>query len=214
MVAPPVKEEAVVVLAPLPVTEARVSDSEPEQVCHSKSPTVDSYVRHSSSPAASIAFNILSSTLSAPIAVEPKPVEETSPAKSRAASRVDSPVASIESRPFNVPVLVRVSVSVLTTPVVVKLSAPRSIAPNPEVILPPLSAPTLVSEEAVTVAFKVAPESVPAAAVMVIPAVPSKLTPLIALAVCKAVAVEAFPVTAPVSGPANAVAVNVPVLAS
>ena len=57
----------------------------------------------------------------------------------------------------------------------------------------------------VTVSDKVDP-----AAVTVIAAVPSKSTPLIALAVAKAVAVSAFPVTSPVSGPAKASEVTVP----
>jgi len=56
--------------------------------------------------------------------------------------------------------------------------------------------PTEVKEEAVTVAFKVFPLNVPAAAVTVMSAVPSKLTPLIALAVAKAVAVAASPAPA------------------
>ena len=42
------------------------------------------------------------------------------------------------------------------------------------------SVPTLVKEEAVTPEFNVAPVKVPAAAVMVMPALPSKLTPLMA----------------------------------
>ena len=53
----------------------------------------------------------------------------------------------------------------------------------------------LVSDEAVTPDASVAPVSVPAAAVTVILAVPSKDTPLIVLAVCRAVAVPALPVT-------------------
>lgn len=56
-------------------------------------------------------------------------------------------------------------------------------------------APKLVSDEAVTPAANVVPLSVPAAAVTVIAAVPSKLTPFIARAVCRAVAVPALPVT-------------------
>ncbi len=57
--------------------------------------------------------------------------------------------------------------------------------------------PTEVSEEAVTPEFNVFPVNVPAAAVTVIAAVPSKTTPLIALAVAKAVAVSALPSKAP-----------------
>ena len=55
--------------------------------------------------------------------------------------------------------------------------------------------PTLVKEDAVTPEFRVVPVSVPAAAVTVIAAVPSKDTPLIARAVWSAVAVPALPVT-------------------
>jgi hypothetical protein len=64
------------------------------------------------------------------------------------------------------------------------------------------------------VAFNVAPDNVPAAAVTVIAAEPSKFTPLIARAVCKVVAVEALPVSAPTKAvdvtdakPANVVTV-------
>ena len=57
----------------------------------------------------------------------------------------------------------------------------------------------------VTVSDKVDP-----AAVTVIGADPSKSTPLIALAVARAVAVSAFPVTSPVRLPANKVAVKSP----
>ncbi len=76
--------------------------------------------------------------------VAPRPVEETSPTKSNSASRVFSVVTSMASKPFNVPVFVRVKVSALTIPVVVKLSVPRFIAPNPEVILPEFKAPVPV----------------------------------------------------------------------
>ena len=54
------------------------------------------------------------------------------------------------------------------------------------------SVPTEVKLEAVTPLASVFPERVPAAAVTVISAVPSKLTPLMALAVAKAVAVAHF----------------------
>jgi len=59
------------------------------------------------------------------------------------------------------------------------------------------SVPTDVSEDARTFAAKVAPVKVPAAAAIVIGAVPSKFTPLIALAVCSAVAVAALPLIEP-----------------
>lgn len=68
--------------------------------------------------------------------------------------------------------------------------------------------PTLVSEDAVTLPARVVPVKVPAAAVTVMSAVPLKLTPLMSLAFCKAVAVEALPVRAP----ANVVVVKVLVL--
>ena len=57
--------------------------------------------------------------------------------------------------------------------------------------------PTLVRLDAVTFDARVAPVSVPAAAATVIAAVPSKFTPLIARAVCNAVAVAALPVVLP-----------------
>ena len=57
------------------------------------------------------------------------------------------------------------------------------------------SVPTEVKEEAVTPEFKVAPVKVPAADVIVILPVPSKEVPLIVRAVCRAVAVPAFPET-------------------
>tara|TARA_R100001086_G_scaffold118986_1_gene61138 strand:- start:50 stop:373 length:324 start_codon:yes stop_codon:yes gene_type:complete len=54
-----------------------------------------------------------------------------------------------------------------------------------------------VSELAVTPLLSVAPVTVPAAAVTVIAAVPSKSVPLIARAVARAVAVAALPVAEP-----------------
>ena len=74
------------------------------------------------------------------------------------------------------------------------------------VIVPPVAVrvdivPKEVSEEVTTVALSVVPVRVPAAAVTVIFPVPSKLTPLMFLAVCKVVAVEALPVKAPVTLP-------------
>ena len=53
--------------------------------------------------------------------------------------------------------------------------------------------PTVVKLEAVISELSVLPVSVPAAAVTVIFAVPSKLVPLIVLPVASAVAVAAFP---------------------
>jgi hypothetical protein len=57
--------------------------------------------------------------------------------------------------------------------------------------------PTLVREDAVTPELRLDPVSVPAAAVTVIAAEPSKLVPLIARGVARVVAVEALPVSAP-----------------
>lgn len=61
----------------------------------------------------------------------------------------------------------------------------------------PVSVPKSVSDECTTLEFRVSPVSVPAAAVIVMPAVPSKLTPLMARGVCSAVAVAALPVVEP-----------------
>src|ERR1035437_1851802 len=82
--------------------------------------------------------------------------------------------------------------------------------------------PTLVRDDAVTVALSVAPESVPAAAVTVMAAEPSKFTPLIARVVARFVALAAspvqlpdepdvFPVTLPVRLAVTVVAVIVPI---
>jgi hypothetical protein len=67
----------------------------------------------------------------------------------------------------------------------------------------PESVPTDVSEDETTVEFNVVPVRVPAAAVTVIFAVPSNDVPLIVRAVCSAVAVEAFPLSAAVIVPAE-----------
>jgi hypothetical protein len=65
--------------------------------------------------------------------------------------------------------------------------------------VPDVNVETLVNDELITVEFNVVPVSVPAAAVTVMFAVPSKETPFIVRAVCKAVAVEALPVNAPIN---------------
>ena len=91
----------------------------------------------------------------------------------------------------------------------------------PEVVRP-VNVPTDVNEELTTVELRVVPVKVPAADVIVIGAVPSKLTPLIARGVAREVAVDAlpvvdpdvpvtFPVTLPVNDPTNPVAVKTPV---
>jgi hypothetical protein len=59
--------------------------------------------------------------------------------------------------------------------------------------------PTDVSDDAVTFDARVAPVRVPAAAVTTISSEPLKATPLMFLAVCSVVAVDAFPVKAPVN---------------
>ena len=80
--------------------------------------------------------------MKAPAKVRVLPCTEVKLANvSIAASIVVSEVASRTSRPFNVPVLVKVKVSVFTTPVVVKLSAPILIAPKLVVMLPASKAP-------------------------------------------------------------------------
>ena len=58
--------------------------------------------------------------------------------------------------------------------------------------------PTLVNEEDTTVALRVVPLKVPAAAVTVMLPVPSKEVPFMVLAVCNAIAVLALPVKAPI----------------
>ncbi len=70
-------------------------------------------------------------------------------------------------------------------------SPPTSIAPKPDVIEPEFKAPVEVIDVPTTVDLSVVPDKVPAAAVTVIAAEPSKSTPLIALAV---VSVAAEPV--------------------
>jgi hypothetical protein len=72
------------------------------------------------------------------------------------------------------------------------------------------SVPNEVREDAVTPEASVDPVRVPAAAVTVMAAEPSKFTPFIALAVARVVAVEAFPVRAPVK--VDAVMLPVPVI--
>ena len=67
----------------------------------------------------------------------------------------------------------------------------------------PLKSPNDVRELAVTELLSVFPDSVPAAAVTVIAAVPSKLTPFIALAVASAVAVAELPVQDVATGAAH-----------
>ena len=85
----------------------------------------------------------------------------------------------------------------------VAVIAPVTAIPPFAVIAPvtvkAVNVPTDVNEDAVTPDANVAPDRVPAAAVTVIAAEPSKFTPLIALAVANVVAVDALPVNAPVN---------------
>lgn len=112
---------------------------------------------------------------------------------------------------------------VFVSPVVV--SAGSAAVPAERVVTPltatAVSVPTLVRLDAVTPLASVAPLNVPAAAVTVIAAVPSKLTPLIARAVASAVAVAALPVVLPllpvmlpVMGAVTVSAAKVPTLVS
>ena len=85
----------------------------------------------------------------------------------------------------------------VTAPVTV--NAPVAVAP---LTVKEVNVPTDVNEDAVTPDANVAPDRVPAAAVTVIAAEPSKFTPLIALAVANVVAVvavDALPVNVPVN---------------
>ena len=68
---------------------------------------------------------------------------------------------------------------------------------NPAPVAPPVSVPTLVSDDAVTPLASVEPVSVPAAADTVMLAEPLKFVPLIVRAVCRVVAVAALPVNCP-----------------
>ena len=88
------------------------------------------------------------------------------------------------------------------------------VTPVPEVLMlvvpvtvKPERVPREVKEEVTTVALRVVPVKVPAAAVTVISADPLNDTPLMFLAVCRVVAVEALPVR----GPVKPVEVNIPV---
>lgn len=79
---------------------------------------------------------------------------------------------------------------------------PAPVAVNPLAItgvvnVGEASVPTLVNDDPVTPAAKLAPVSVPAAAVIVIGALPSKFVPFMARAVCSVVAVSALPVVLP-----------------
>ena len=82
------------------------------------------------------------------------------------------------------------------------------------VTVKPVNVPTLVNDELTTFDARVVPVKADASvtAVIVIFEVPSKDTPLIVLAFCKAVAVAAFPVTLPLIGAVTVKPVNVPTL--
>lgn len=96
--------------------------------------------------------------------------------------------------PLRMPVRVAAPLPPLDTGTVpVRVEVPRASV-NPAPLDPPVSVPTVVKDEVTTVEPIVAPVRVPAAAGTVIAAVPSKFTPLIALAVARAVAVAALPI--------------------
>ena len=97
---------------------------------------------------------------------------------------------AVEALPVKAPANV---VAVIVPPFVILFVARFNAPP----IVKPVKVPTEVSDEPVTVAFSAAPVNVPAAAETVIFEVPSNDTPLIVRAVCKAVAVAAFPVVDP-----------------
>ncbi len=94
------------------------------------------------------------------------------------ADLVTSPVSAAVLAAGSVPVIVEVP----------------SATVNPAPVAPTVSVPVPVIDEFTTELLSVVPVNVPAAAVTVIGAVPSKFTPLIARAVCSAVAVPALPV--------------------
>ena len=97
-------------------------------------------------------------------------------------------------------------VIVKSTPAVEDMSFPLMVMLSIERVV---KVPTLVNEEDTTVALRVVPVKVPASAVIVMLAVPSKEVPFMVLAVCNAVAVDALPVKAPTTPPE---AVKAPVI--
>lgn len=102
---------------------------------------------------------------------------------------------------FTVSAVVRVAF--VTAPAVRLAAVPDTFVITPDAGVPSAGvtnvgeAPKLVSEELVTPELSVAPDSVPAAAVTVMFALPLKLTPFMSLALTSTVAVSAFPVKAP-----------------
>ena len=90
--------------------------------------------------------------------------------------------------------------AIVTTPSATVIRSVSSVCPIVVPLIATLSTvsavrvPTEVKLDAVTVELSVLPVTVPAAAVMVILPVPSKLVPLIVREVASAVAVAAFPV--------------------
>jgi hypothetical protein len=83
------------------------------------------------------------------------------------------------------PVLFALAVTVAALPVIDPEIGAVTVSPD--------NVPTLVREDETTVDFKVVPVKVLASAVTVIGALPSKLTPLIALGVARVLAVAALP---------------------
>src|SRR5579863_7777638 len=91
---------------------------------------------------------------------------------------------------FILPLSLPVPILITDDPEVLMLVVPTTVRAD--------RVPTDVSEDVTTVEFRVVPVRVPAAAVTVMLAVPSKATLLIFLAVCRAVAVAALPEIEPV----------------
>ena len=102
---------------------------------------------------------------------------------------IAEPSAIIASRDI-LPTFVMLPSEASKLPAAIEL-VPTSILPKPVVIEPESKAPTDVAEVVTTVDLSSVPDKVPASAVTVIAAEPSKSTPLIALAV---VSVAAEPV--------------------
>ena len=100
---------------------------------------------------------------------------------------IAEPSAIIASRDI-LPTFVMLPSEASKLPAAIEL-VPTSILPKPVVIEPESKAPTDVAEVVTTVDLSSVPDKVPASAVTVIAAEPSKSTPLIALAVVSAAAV-------------------------
>lgn len=137
--------------------------------------------------------------ISAPVAAMEPYATPPDPLATGTWPEVAAPLPIIEARTFLAPIVVALP-ELVTSPV--KLALVVTVAAFP-VTLPAIGAvtvrvarvPTEVREDAVTPDDRVDPVSVPAAAVTVIAAVPSKATPLMFRAVASFVAVPALPDT-------------------